>query len=297
MANPDEYARRRRPFGGGNSLPPGCQFRRQPQLKPQGTGRFLVDLAYVNVANNYQTNILCVPGGAAPSQESGGSTVPALGGGGGHKPILSHKPILGGNGGNRPLLSMIIANRPLETLVGAFSQSQSQSQSQGQSGILGDFVSGFASVLPSAQQVGQGLGEGLSSFVQTIPQIGQSFASLLPNFGAPQSPSVLPAEPPQDPLDPDDILHNVAKPVHESIDPVTGRPYTRVPPAKDYNQKRYQTIKKYQYEKDQHEYNKRHKFDYATTNHPQYTYQGRRNGEETKLESRRGEGRSFRFPT
>nr|CAI5822976.1 unnamed protein product [Callosobruchus analis]CAI5841979.1 unnamed protein product [Callosobruchus analis] len=29
---------------------------------------------------------------------------------------------------------MIIANRPLETLVGAFSQSQSQSQSQGQPG-------------------------------------------------------------------------------------------------------------------------------------------------------------------
>nr|CAI5822975.1 unnamed protein product [Callosobruchus analis]CAI5841978.1 unnamed protein product [Callosobruchus analis] len=98
---------------------------------------------------------------------------------------------------------MIIANRPLETLVGAFSQSQSQSQSQGQPGILGDFISGFSSVLPSAQQVGQGFGEGLSSFVQTLPQIGQSFASLLPNFGN----------------------------FHEPIDPVTGRPYTRVPPG------------------------------------------------------------------
>nr|CAI5841976.1 unnamed protein product [Callosobruchus analis] len=194
---------------------------------------------------------------------------------------------------------MIIANRPLETLVGAFSQSQSQSQSQGQPGILGDFISGFSSVLPSAQQVGQGFGEGLSSFVQTLPQIGQSFASLLPNFGPPSVPSpVLPVEPPPDPLDPDDMLYNVAKPVHEPIDPVTGRPYTRVPPAKDYNQKRYQRIKNYQYEKDQYEYNKRHKLHYeTTTNNPLSRHQGRRNDEETKLEPGRGEGRSFRFPT
>ncbi|CAH1963243.1 unnamed protein product [Acanthoscelides obtectus] len=206
--NSAQTARRRRPFGGGgSSLPAGCQFRRQPQRKQEGMGRFLLDLAYVNVANNYQTNILCVPGGGVPPHEGGGNA-PVVGGsgptlgGGGHKPIL-HKPILGGNGGNRPLLSMIIANRPLETLVGAFSQSQSQSQ--GQSGILGDFLSGFTSVLPSAQQVGQGFGEGLSSFVQTIPQIGQSFASLLPNFDNFQLP-FLPSVP-------------------------QGRPFSKIPPG------------------------------------------------------------------
>lgn len=56
-------------------------------------------------------------------------------------------------------------------------------------------ISGFTSLLPKPQDIGQGLGEGLSSFIQTLPQIGQSFQSLLPSFENFQLPS-LPSLPP-----------------------------------------------------------------------------------------------------
>lgn len=45
--------------------------------------------------------------------------------------------------------------------------------------VLGDFWEGFSSLLPSPQQFGQGLGDGISSFFQTLPQIGNSFQTLL----------------------------------------------------------------------------------------------------------------------
>lgn len=62
-------------------------------------------------------------------------------------------------------------------------------------GILGDTLSSFTSLLPKPQDIGQGLGDGISSFIQTLPQIGQSFQSLLPSFENFQLPS-LPSLPP-----------------------------------------------------------------------------------------------------
>ncbi|KAG5886001.1 hypothetical protein JTB14_025395 [Gonioctena quinquepunctata] len=186
---------------------------------------------------------------------------------------------------------MILANRPLQ---GLFSQSSSQSQSQ--SGIFSDVVSGFSSLLPTPQQFGQGLGDGISSFVQTLPQIGQSFQSLLPNFddfhlpsfpsfpqggqsGVPSNPvtsrpiitttpaSVFPnPEVGTDPVDPDDIIYSdEIKPVHEDHDLVTD-PYTnnRLRPGYQdklyFNQINHNALKRIKYQ----DYGKRRAFQYGS---------------------------------
>ncbi|XP_074040966.1 uncharacterized protein isoform X5 [Leptinotarsa decemlineata] len=216
----DYQSRRRRPSSGAS----GCNFNggKGGRYKSDATGRTFFDLAFLNVGYNYQYNINCgQPGGGAgihPNEGVLGGHKPALGGHkpglGGHKPGLGahkpglggHKPIFGGHkpglGGHeptgdsgdhsdgflphRPILSMILTNKPLQTLFG---------QSSSQSGIFGDVISSVAGLLPTPQQFGQGLGDGITSFVQTIPQIGQSFQSLLPNFGDfqfPNLPSLLP---------------------------------------------------------------------------------------------------------
>ncbi|XP_074040963.1 uncharacterized protein isoform X2 [Leptinotarsa decemlineata] len=289
----DYQSRRRRPSSGAS----GCNFNggKGGRYKSDATGRTFFDLAFLNVGYNYQYNINCgQPGGGAgihPNEGVLGGHKPALGGHkpglGGHKPGLGahkpglggHKPIFGGHkpglGGHeptgdsgdhsdgflphRPILSMILTNKPLQTLFG---------QSSSQSGIFGDVISSVAGLLPTPQQFGQGLGDGITSFVQTIPQIGQSFQSLLPNFGDfqfPNLPSLLPggqglvptrpviprptpapAPAPTfapttvfpnpdvgpDPVDPDDIIYSdETKPVHENHDLVTDPYNNRLRPG------------------------------------------------------------------
>ncbi|XP_018570921.1 uncharacterized protein LOC108910703 isoform X2 [Anoplophora glabripennis] len=265
--NHDILARRRHPLGGGGAGgSSGCNFngiRGRPKVT--GSGRTFFDLQFLNVGYHENYEINCGSGHPVATAGAGstglGGQKPLLGSlgggqGGGHGGIFSNKP-------SKPILSMILANRPLQ---GIFSQSQSQTQTQ--TGILGDALSGFVGLLPKPHDIGQGLGDGISSFIQTLPQIGQSFQSLLPsfeNFQLPSLPSLPPfvqagsqsmaisgSSPPvtQSPIppavvtpaapdlvteptvDPDDIIYNDdIKPVHEDPD-VTG-PHTtnKLPPG------------------------------------------------------------------
>ncbi|XP_057654159.1 uncharacterized protein LOC130892658 [Diorhabda carinulata] len=81
---------------------------------------------------------------------------------------------------------MLIGHRPFQNLFGhADASSETTSENGPESsrpGIFNNIISSFTNILPSPQDVGQGLGNGIASFIQTIPQIGQSFQSLLPDL-------------------------------------------------------------------------------------------------------------------
>ncbi|XP_060522440.1 uncharacterized protein LOC132699632 isoform X2 [Cylas formicarius] len=275
LGNELPQERRRRPLNQGP-----CNFGGYGKPKNEASERFFLDFQFLNVENNHNYNINC--GGGHPVSENypvadsfGGYRPgkPILNGNkpfqGGYKPTQGghHKPHKPGglfNGGgffeNRPILSgFLFGNRP----QGPHGPEESSPQSQ-----QGAFSGSFAGILPTPQQFGQGLGEGIQSFLQTIPQIGQSFQSLLPtfdNFQLPQLPSgplqfpalsqggpvsnnnfnrpesisgVQPTRPqvapppPTTTIDPDDIIYNdEIKPVHEDYDPVTDFYNNKLPPG------------------------------------------------------------------
>ncbi|KAJ8922910.1 hypothetical protein NQ315_001452 [Exocentrus adspersus] len=246
--NNDILSRKRRPLAGaagGAAGGSGCNFNGVKRRPKAGQGRTFFDLQFLNVGYYHTYNINCggAPGypGQQPVQGGHGSAVQSQAG------TLGHK---------KPILSMILANRPLQGLL-----SDTQNM-QTQTGIIADTISSLASLLPKPAEVGQGLGEGISSFIQTIPQIGQSFQTLLPSFDNFQFPS-LPSMPPlteagssssagsgvpvpgpssptvthtpPDPIteptvDPDIIYNDSVKPVHEDPDIVAGGPPNKLPP-------------------------------------------------------------------
>ncbi|CAH1106427.1 unnamed protein product [Psylliodes chrysocephalus] len=232
---------RKRPQAGTSS---GCNFKnkRIPVYKTDGSGRTFLDFAYVNV----EYNINCGGGGGGTNYPSdnnynandvsqyhkpgfGGHHKPIFGGhhkpgfGGNHKPDAGFNPGFGQKPGhhgsghtNRPFLSALFGNRP----------QHSDSQETNEPSVANNFAT--SSIFPSPQEFGQGLGDGISSFVQTIPQIAQSFQSLLPNFDNfqwPQFGSLFPGQnAPNTPLveNPSSIVPNdEIKPVHEEHDPIT----------------------------------------------------------------------------
>ncbi|XP_050499233.1 uncharacterized protein LOC126879925 isoform X2 [Diabrotica virgifera virgifera] len=257
------------PTGSGAASGSGCKFGKKPVkiYKTDGNGKTFLDIQYINVGYNYEYNINCGTVGGSesqyPSQDDNAITY-----GGGHKP---HRPIFGGHhkpgfgnhhkpgignhhkplGGNhqgtasedtdldethntnrpnRPFLSNFFGNRPFQNIFG---QSHQSSEAQ-QPGVFNNIVNSFTSILPSPQDFGQGLGDGISSFILTIPQIGQSFQSLLPNFGNffGGAPSVQNIPNPPSPVDPGDMTYNdEIKPVHEEHDPVTDPYKNRLRPG------------------------------------------------------------------
>ncbi|KAJ8959137.1 hypothetical protein NQ318_022396 [Aromia moschata] len=271
-SNFDLLARIKRPQTGGGGA--GCNFNGIRKGKPRtdASGRTFFDLQFVNVGYNYNYDIHCGGGGSLPGRRG---RMPKYGGirkigvivkclrnnAAGPKSWKQARRVktIGGHfqqggqdgehqGGNRPILSALFGNRPLQ---GIFSQTQTQTQT----GIISDTISGLTSLLPKPQDIGQGLGEGISSFVSTLPQIGQSFQSLLPSFenfqfpslpsfpspmqgaqvpptSAPGTGSVTPVGPDQV-TDPDDTIYNDdIKPVHEDHDPVTDPHLTnKLPPG------------------------------------------------------------------
>ncbi|XP_072378034.1 uncharacterized protein [Diabrotica undecimpunctata] len=253
----------------------GCKFGKKPVkiYKTDGNGKTFLDISYINVGYNYEYNINCGTASESeshyPSQDDNAITYggghkphrPIFGGhhkpgfGNHHKPGFGNKPGLGGNHHgtgsedtdleenhnnnrpNRPFLSNFFGNRPFQNLFG---QSHQSSEAQ-QPGVFNNIVTSVTSIFPSPQEFGQGLGDGISSFILTIPQIGQSFQSLLPNFGNffGSAPAVQNIPNPPNPVDPGEIpgdmnYNDEIKPVHEDHDPVTDPYKNRLRPATNF---------------------------------------------------------------
>ncbi|XP_050302454.1 uncharacterized protein LOC126740465 [Anthonomus grandis grandis] len=264
-------------FGGGYSRP-----------RSEELGRTFFDLQYFNFEQNYHYNINCGGGGNYPAHTPSQINKPISDNlsqighkplGGHHKPIL-HKPgghengfegIIGGNGGHKPgglgsfggggghkphkPLGGGIFNRPGGIFGG-------NNDNEGAS--TAPYNGPFAGIFPSPPQVANGFSQGIQTFIGTIPAIGQSFQSILPNFNdfqfsqrpqlfnpagssnkpfnnynRPQggtSPPYVSTTIPTTTIDPGDIIYSdQIKPVHEDYDPITD-PYfkDRRPPNNRY---------------------------------------------------------------